>query len=63
MNDTNIDVAGMDHHQRENPVEHIALVAQVPYDNGDNFTSWIIDSRSTHHMNGFLDEFLSMTLE
>jgi hypothetical protein len=63
MNDTYIDVAGMDHHQREKSVEPTALVAQVSYDNEDDSTRWIIGSGSTHHMNHFLDEFLNMTLE
>jgi hypothetical protein len=35
----------------------------VSYDIGDHYTNWIIDSESTHHMNGFANEFLNMTLE
>jgi hypothetical protein len=34
-----------------------ALVAQVSYDNGDDSTNWILDSGSTHHMNGLANEF------
>jgi hypothetical protein len=63
MNDTYIIVASMYHHQRENSVEPTALVAQVSYDDGDDSTSWTIDSGSTHHMNRFPDEFLNMILE
>ena len=40
-----------------NFVEPIALVAQVSYDVGDDFTNWILDSGSTHHMNGFANDF------
>ena len=40
-----------------------ALVAQVSYDNGDDSTNWILDSGSTHYMNGFANEFLDMQLE
>jgi len=35
----------------------------MSYDNGDDYTNWIIDSGSTHHMNGFANEFLNITLE
>jgi hypothetical protein len=36
----------------------------VSYDKGDNYTNWIIDGGSTHHMNGFANEFLNfLTLE
>ena len=38
-------------------------MAQVSYDNGDDSANWIIDSGSTHHMNGFANEFINMTLE
>jgi hypothetical protein len=40
-----------------------ALVAQVSYKNGDDSTNWILDSGSTHHMNGFANEFFDMKLE
>jgi hypothetical protein len=63
MNDDDIDVSGMDQLQGEHSVEPIALVAQVSYDNGDYSTNWIIDSGCTHHMNGFANKFLNMTLE
>ena len=35
----------------------------MSYDNGDDSTNWIIDSGSTHHMNGFASEFLNMPLK
>ena len=63
MNDDNIDVSSMDHRQGENSVKPTALVAHVSYDNENDSTNWIIDSGSTHHMNGFANEFLNMTLE
>jgi hypothetical protein len=63
MNDVSIDVSGMDHLRSEDSVEPTALVAQVSYNNGDDSNNLIIDSGSTHHMNGFANEFLNMTLE
>ena len=53
VNDVSIDVSGVNHLLSENSIEPTALVAQVSYDNGDDSTNWIIDSGSTHHMNGF----------
>jgi hypothetical protein len=44
-------------------VEPIALVAHVSYDNGGDSTNWILDSGSTHHMNGFAKEMFDMKLE
>ena len=41
-------------------LEPTCLVAQVAYDDGNDTTSWILDSGSTHHMNGFADEFLNL---
>jgi len=38
-------------------------VAQVSYDIGDDSTTWILDSRSTQHMNGFANEFFNIKLE
>jgi len=35
----------------------------MSYGNGDDTTSWVIDNGSTHHINGFGKEFLTMTLE
>ena len=32
-------------------------------DSGDNPTKWILDSGSTHHMNGFADDFFNLKLE
>ncbi len=37
-------------------IESIALVALVTYDNGHDSASWIIESGSTHHMNGFTND-------
>jgi hypothetical protein len=56
-------ISGLTNQQCENNFEPTALVAQVSYDNGNDTTSWIIDSGSTHRMNGFANEFLSMTFE
>jgi hypothetical protein len=63
MNDVFIYVSSMDYLQSADYVQPTALVAQVPYDNGDDSTNWIIDTRSTHHMNGFAIEFINMTLK
>ena len=63
MNNDNIDVSGMGLLPSENSVKPTTLVSQVSYDDGDNSTNWIIDSGSTHHMNGFANNFLNMTLE
>ena len=40
-----------------------ALVAHVSYDSGDHSTNWILDSGSTHHMNGYADEIFNLKLE
>jgi hypothetical protein len=56
-------ISGLIYHQYENAFEPIALVAQVSYDNGDDTISWVIDNGSTHHMNGFAYEFLTVALE
>jgi len=58
-----IDDFGMDYSQCTYSVELIALVAQVSYDNGDDSTNWILDSGSTHHINGFANDFFSTKLE
>jgi hypothetical protein len=63
VTEDNIEVVGMDLIQSEHSVEPIALVEQGSYANGDDSTNWIIDSESTHHMNGFANEFLNMKLE
>ena len=63
MNNTFTDLFGMDHLQSEDSVEPTALVTQVSYDNRYDSTNWIIDSGSTHYMNGFANEFLNMMLE
>ena len=63
MNDAFINGLGMDYLQSAYSVEATALAAHVSYDNGDDSTNWIIDSGSTHHMNGFANEFLNMALE
>ena len=42
-------------------LEPTCLVAQVAYDDGNDTTSWILDSGSTHHMNGFENDFLNLT--
>ncbi len=38
----------------DNSTKHIALVAQVLYDNGDDSNGWIGDNGSTHHMTSFV---------
>jgi hypothetical protein len=63
MDDDFIDVPSKYYLQSADSAEPSAIVAQVSYDNGDESTYWIIHSESTHHMNGFANEFLSMTLE
>ena len=63
MNDIFIDDPGMIFSQSKDSVEPTALVAQMSYDNGDDYTIWILDSGSTHHMNGFANDFFNMTLE
>ena len=45
MNDDNIDISDMDLLQSEHSIEPTALVAQVSYDNGDDSSNWIINSR------------------
>ena len=52
-----VDDRGIDCFHYADSVESIALAAQVSYDNGDDTTNWILDSESTHHMNGFANEF------
>jgi hypothetical protein len=54
---------GIDCSQCTDLVEPIALVAHVSYDIGDDSTNWILDSGSTHHINGFANEFFDMKLE
>ena len=44
MNDNCIDDPGLNYSHRTYSVEPIALVAQVSYDNGDDFTNWILDN-------------------
>jgi len=63
VNNNFIDDSGMHYSQHTGSVEPTALVAQVSYDNGDDSTNWILDSGSTHHMNGFANDFLNMKLE
>jgi hypothetical protein len=63
INDIFLDVSGMDYLRSADSIKPTALVAHVSYDNGDDSTNWIIDSGSTHPMNGFVNEFLIMTLE
>ena len=46
-----------------NVIEITALVAQVSYDGDNNANSWIIDTGSTHHMNGFANAFINIILE
>ena len=53
----------LSNHQCEDVFESIALAAHVSCDNGDDTSSWIIDSGSTHHMNGTVNDFLNMALE
>jgi hypothetical protein len=54
---------GIDYSKCSDLVEPIALVAQVSYDNGDDSTNCIMDSGSTHHMNGLANEFFDMKLD
>ena len=56
-------ISGLTNHQCKNAIELTALVTQVASDNGDDTTSLITDSGSTHHMNGFANEFFNMALE
>jgi len=35
----------------------------MSYDNGDDSTNWILESGSTHHMNGCANDIFNMTLE
>jgi hypothetical protein len=63
MKDVFIDVSGRNYFQSADSDEPTALVAQVSYDNGDDYSNWIIDSGSTHHMNSCANDFLNMTLE
>jgi hypothetical protein len=58
-NATFVDDDGMDYSPSTKSVVPNALVAQVSYDNGDEYTNWILDSGSTYHMNGFANEFLT----
>ena len=62
MNENFIDDFGMDISHCTNSVEPIDFVAQVSYDNGADSTNLILDSVSTHHMNGFANEFFNMKL-
>ena len=39
-------------------VSPTALVAHVSYASGHDSNNWILDSGSTHHMNGFANDFL-----
>jgi hypothetical protein len=60
---SDIDDFGIDCSHCTNSVEPIALVAQEFFDNGDDYTNWILDSGSTHYMNGFANDIFDMKLE
>jgi len=60
MNDNFIDDLGKDYSHCTDSIEPTTLVAQLSHDNGDDSTNWILDSGSTHHMNGFANAFFSM---
>ena len=60
---SDIDGFGIDCSHCTDSVEPIALVAHVSYATGNDSTNWILDSGSTHHMNGFANAFFDMKLE